>query len=222
MGYCYNAVGSRCLGNQTGTNQLMTWLLDRYDRTFNFGTYVCRQNTGGSGLSLHAEGRAGDVGLPYRHANGYRIRDFLVRNAEILGVQEVIWDRQIWHANRPYLRAYSGPNPHTDHVHYGLCWWSARSLTYNKLSYLFPIDAPAPTPSEVSEVPCAPITSGSGDGKPMFIVMPNGKLKGLGSLDELTHYVNTGLAKAGPHYPMPESYFNALFRNQDGTLRMWP
>jgi hypothetical protein len=52
--------------------------------------------------------------------------------------------------------------------------------------------------------------------------MPNGKLKGLGSLDELTHYVNTGLAKAGPHYPMPESYFNALFRNQDGTLRMWP
>jgi hypothetical protein len=200
----------------------MTWLLDRYERSFNYGTYVCRQNTGGGGLSLHAEGRAGDVGLPYRHANGYRIRDFLIENAEVLGVQEVIWDRQIWTSGRPYLRAYSGPNPHTDHVHYGLCWWSARSLTYNQLSYLFPFNAPAPTPPEVSEVPCSPVTRGAtpeGVVKPMYIVMPNGKLKSMGSLDEVAKMVNVGLCKAGPHYQLPENYFDAWFGNPP---RMWP
>lgn len=193
----------------------MTWLCNRYDRTFNFGTYVCRQSTAGSSLSLHGEGRAGDVGLPYRHANGYRIRDFLIANAERMGVQEVIWDRQIWTGNRPYLRAYSGPNPHTDHVHYGLCWWAARSLTINTLNFWFSGtgSAPAPTPTptpEDDDMPASPLQRGTAG--PLYVVI-GGKAKPVGSLDELVQYVNAGLVKSGSHFSMNPAYFDACFGN---------
>lgn len=218
MAFCYDPVGSRCLGHQAGVNQLQTWLIARYPKTFNLGTYVCRGNTGGAGLSLHAEGRAGDTGVPFRHPSGFAIRDFLITNAADLGVQEVIWDRRIWHANRPYLRDYGGPNPHTDHVHWALCWRTARTLTVNWLNLRYPaggaVPVPAP-PTEDPDMPASPIQRGTSG--PLFAVI-GGRAKPLGSLDELTQYVNAGLVKSGPHYSMNPSYFDALF----GNPPRWP
>lgn len=209
MSYCYDPVGQRCLGHQAGTDQLMTWLVGRYKKATNYGTYVCRGNTGGSGLSLHAEGRAGDVGFPgYHNPEGYRLRDWLISVAEPLGLQEVIWARRIWSARKPYLHDYTGQNPHDDHVHYGLCWWSARAWTLAKLDYLFG-GAAAPTPED-DDMPASPIQRGTAG--PLYAVV-GGHAKALGSLDELVQYVNAGLVRSGSHYSMNPAYFDALFGN---------
>lgn len=36
-----------------------------------------------------------------------------------MGLQEVIWNRQIWSTGVPHVHHYTGKNPHTDHVHVG-------------------------------------------------------------------------------------------------------
>lgn len=69
--------------------------------------------------NLHAIGRALDVMTP-SHATGDAIANWLVTNAAQLGVQLVIWNRIVWQGSMPRdrrLDAYTGTNPHTDHVH---------------------------------------------------------------------------------------------------------
>lgn len=53
-----------------------------------------------------------------------------VENADGIGVQEVIWDSQIWtHKLRQFGIRYYGANPHRDHVHLGQCWAGANRET---------------------------------------------------------------------------------------------
>jgi hypothetical protein len=64
--------------------------------------------------SDHPKGRAGD--FMASGALGQSIANDFVANAGSRGVSYVIWNRQIWTPGRGW-HSYSGPNPHTDHVH---------------------------------------------------------------------------------------------------------
>lgn len=103
------------------------------------------------GRSEHKEGRAYDwstrAHLPHERDAAKTFLDWLTApgtdgvaggNARRLGVRYVIWDRHIWTVTDPQWRAYSGPNPHVDHVHITLSWagaagktsfWSGRALS---------------------------------------------------------------------------------------------
>lgn len=68
---------------------------------------------------VHEDGRAGDAML--RGAAAVLVADWLTEHAAPLGVQLVIWDRTYYGADaRTPIAAYTGRNPHTDHVHFEL------------------------------------------------------------------------------------------------------
>ena len=50
---------------------------------------------------------------------GNEIRNFMINNAERLGVQRVIWDRHIWSSDQNGWRDFgdADSSPHTDHLH---------------------------------------------------------------------------------------------------------
>lgn len=135
-GYQYNDAGSTASGRtQPGTAVVMAHLLAKFPGTANWGTYVDRNVSGTGKKSVHAEGRAGDVGVPPRGELGDRVADYLVRNAPLLGIQMVIWNRRDWRADTRTWTAYTHPGGssptlnHEDHVHFELCWEAARGLT---------------------------------------------------------------------------------------------
>ncbi len=65
--------------------------------------------------SLHPKGLALDM----MTTKGQALADYARANAAAFGITEVIWNRKIWTARRSKegWRSYSGPSPHTDHVH---------------------------------------------------------------------------------------------------------
>lgn len=65
--------------------------------------------------SGHPRGLATDFMIKSK-AQGQSIADYMKANAERLNVEYLIWNRQIWKPGGSW-RAYSGPSPHTDHVH---------------------------------------------------------------------------------------------------------
>ena len=94
------------------------------------------------GRSEHKEGRAFDWGVNVARPAEKAAADDLLRwllatdrfgnryaNARRLGVQYVIWNRRIWSSYAPTWRAYSGPSPHTDHVHVSFNWPGAEKRT---------------------------------------------------------------------------------------------
>ncbi len=102
--------------------------------------YNCRSVRGGSGLSVHATGRALDIFVPRSrgaadNTKGDAIANWLVQNARDLGVQAVIWDRAAWSVKTKRIAGYRGQHPHDDHVHVELvsdaaskrlAWYRAR------------------------------------------------------------------------------------------------
>lgn len=128
----YDSPGSRCSGGPTrGAETLGRYLRSAFPDQVDTDVpgdgiqiYACRNVRGGSGLSVHATGRALDVFIPTRggaadNAKGDRVANWLVENAEHIGVQMIIWDRTIWKASGgvPRDRCYQGQHPHNDHVH---------------------------------------------------------------------------------------------------------
>ena len=109
--------GEGCSGGlKPGTRMLGEQIKQQFGVTY--GGYSCRANTANtSQLSIHAVGRALDIMTS--GASGDEIANHLVENAETLGIQLIIWNRTLWKIgpNGPSSRAYTGPNPHTDHVH---------------------------------------------------------------------------------------------------------
>ncbi len=69
--------------------------------------------------SDHPKGRALDY-MINNIKNGKRVgtdlANYMVKNARTYNVKYVIWNRRIWSPGRGWRR-YSGPSPHTDHVH---------------------------------------------------------------------------------------------------------
>lgn len=119
--------GADCAGGLSpGAAILRRYLLEHFPQTRVIGGYNCRPNTANTAqMSIHAVGRALDVMLPRSRGSadndlGDPIGAWLIENAELLGIQYVIWDEWTWSASRApgtKGRAYTGPNPHHDHLH---------------------------------------------------------------------------------------------------------
>jgi hypothetical protein len=123
------AGADECSGGATqGARQLGNDLRERFTDSINLDVegdgvqiYACRNINGGSGLSVHATGRAIDLFIPTDggaadNALGDVVAHWLVRNAELVGVQLLIWDRTIWKPGEGD-RCYGGAHPHNDHIH---------------------------------------------------------------------------------------------------------
>jgi hypothetical protein len=87
------------------------------------GIYNVRNIAGSTKPSLHAEGRAVDIYLSAFVAREKALADQLfaafIDCAASMGLEEVIWNRQIWSRTRRVVHPYTGVKPHIDHVHVG-------------------------------------------------------------------------------------------------------
>lgn len=120
-----------CSGKaQPGTLNVQRAILQRFDVSENLGVYSCRPIVGGSAPSIHSDGRAGDVGFPRLHWQGYQLVETLRLHAWDLGVMGIIWDRRRWDWRTPWGRSYAGADPHTTHVHWEQEPTLARTLTW--------------------------------------------------------------------------------------------
>lgn len=142
-------------GPTPGAQALMSWYLGRYEdrdspRPANLGIYNPKRL--GSGWSIHAEGRACDLGTaPYSSPPwGWELADELRLNSAELGIQAIIFDRKIWSGSFPRngWRNYSGSNPHTGHLHVELSKASAQSLTAARIESILGRDKGQQPPSE--------------------------------------------------------------------------
>lgn len=122
-----------------GTRSLLALLERRYPGTGSDG--ISRACSIG-GRSEHKEGRALDWAVNYNNAtqraqaasaiNWLLKKDKMGRpyaNARRLGVMYIIWNRQIWSADKRAWRPYNGASAHRDHVHISLSWAGALAKT---------------------------------------------------------------------------------------------
>lgn len=118
--------GRNCTGTFTaGARELKAHLVATYPQITSIGGYSCRQNTAdASKTSVHGTGRALDIMIrtdrsKADNGKGDPIARWLINNATELGVQYIIWDRTSYNSSRSgrKYRAYTGPNPHVDHLH---------------------------------------------------------------------------------------------------------
>jgi len=119
--------GAHCSGQLlAGTKQLGDFLKSRFaGRVSSYGGYACRQNTANHAeTSVHGTGRALDVFIPMTsgqadNTKGDEVASWLIVNAQAIGVQYIIWDRSDWSGDHggDKMGRYTGPVPHTDHIH---------------------------------------------------------------------------------------------------------
>ncbi|WP_394825675.1 FG-GAP repeat domain-containing protein [Pendulispora albinea] len=96
------------------------------------------------GTSEHKEGRALDypfnVTNSGQRAEAEALLNWLLQTDQYgnphaysrrLGIMYIIWNHKIWNSNNPQAgwTSYSGPNPHTDHIHFSFGWPGARGET---------------------------------------------------------------------------------------------
>ncbi len=172
------AGGANCGGGLlAGTRELGDYLQATFSGINGYGGYACRPNTANtSELSVHGTGRAIDIMISgtANSAVGDPIANYLVQNAEKIGVQYIIWNRNSWNASRSApnkLRAYGGPNPHTDHVHVELTPAGAQRMTE-----WFGDNAPPPPESDTATVTASALNLRTGPSTSYTILgqMPNG------------------------------------------------
>lgn len=110
-------------GLKAGGQKLGTYLRDKFTVITSVGGFACRKNTAdASRMSVHGTGRALDIFVPKTggaadNGQGDKVANWLIANAQRIGVQLIIWDRSIWRANGTNDAAYGGPHPHDDHLH---------------------------------------------------------------------------------------------------------
>ena len=126
-------------------------LMDTYRDTGSLGIV---RDCGIGGQSEHKEGRAFDWAVSVNNANQVAevnaVIDWLLAaqgnepavNARRLGIMYMIWNHRIWKAYQPSLgwQAYTGPVPHTDHVHFSFGWNAAKLSTSWWSKRVAPID----------------------------------------------------------------------------------
>jgi hypothetical protein len=145
---------TRCSGSApAGSRALMKYLLDTEPGSRNLGIYNCRAVRGGGARSLHSEGRALDLGMPMTNGKGSAAGMALVEAlrlvADDLGIQCIIYNRRIWSAKSPGKtgRAYTGVNPHYDHLHIELTRSAGSGLALAKIRAVLGGQS-APKPAE--------------------------------------------------------------------------
>lgn len=98
---------------------------------------------------------------------GRSLFDWCVHEAERLGIQSVIFNRRVWGFGTWSERAYTGPSPHTDHVHVGLNRRARQHLTEQQVRDRLPV-GPAPNPPagpQEDEMKVVLVRKDGGDGK---------------------------------------------------------
>ncbi len=128
---------SGCSGTFTaGAQRLKDYIQANFPQVTSIGGYSCRPIVGNSSsMSVHATGRAIDIHIPLDggaadNGLGDPLANWLVENAEHIGIQMVIWDRWLWSPSRtPYSRYYSGQHAHHDHLHVELTVEASRMET---------------------------------------------------------------------------------------------
>lgn len=136
-----------------GSKNVQMALLERFDRSFDFGILNCRASTSNAAvMSIHSDGRAGDLGFPVvngqPHAQGFEAVEILRTHGLALGVMGLIWYGQRYDWRTPWGRKYTGPNPHVDHVHWEQHPDLARTLTADTAYRLIGDPPMAFTPQE--------------------------------------------------------------------------
>ena len=126
-------------GAQPGATALAEYLDAAFPDNGGYGIYNCRTIDGTSSLSLHAEGRAIDFMIPTDSSQAYGadngvgdpVADFLMENAEAIGIQSFIWDRTIYYGDEdaPKHHCVSIEDGHWNHLHIELSWAAARMET---------------------------------------------------------------------------------------------
>lgn len=130
---------SSCQGGMTdGALQLKQFLQSSFPQVSQIGGYACRAIVGNpSRMSVHSTGRALDIHIPLSGGSadneaGDPIGNWLIANAESIGIQYVIWDRTQWTAERSpgtKGRKYNGQHPHHDHLHIELSVQGGQAMT---------------------------------------------------------------------------------------------
>jgi hypothetical protein len=120
-------------GCQTGTRALglaikNTWS-DLQSLTNVYGCFNHRRIAGSTAYSLHAEGRALDVGVPSQAKRmGWALSCELSAHRQAYGVQRIIWDGHIWsieHADAWRELQPQTKDRHYDHIHIEQYWSAA-------------------------------------------------------------------------------------------------
>ena len=143
-----------------GAVSIRDFITETYPSTGDYGiTRAC--NIGGT--SEHKEGRAWDWKVSYANATQKDIANTVIgwlldtdehgnacAIARRMGMMYFIWNSNIWGAYRSPnsscatagWKAYTGSNPHTDHVHFSWSWAGAKKQTS-----WWSVPAPPPTPT---------------------------------------------------------------------------
>lgn len=102
------------------------------------GIYEDRFIAGTAIKSHHAEGRALDIYLSVsvdeQKDLGDQLTSAFMDCARAVGIDEVIWNRQVWTAKHPSLQPYHGKKPHTDHVHVGFTRQGSQRTSFGPLA----------------------------------------------------------------------------------------
>lgn len=160
-----------CTGGPTkGAKALLAYCLDEWDEdeAHSDGIYNCRpvRGAGADLYSIHAEGRAVDLGFPLVKVKGiWRanpaglevVQRFRPIAADV-GIQCMIYNRRIWSAKSPGVdgRDYEGVDPHVGHVHLELTRTAGAKLTVATIRAFAGHKAPVTTTSEGSIVVTKP------------------------------------------------------------------
>lgn len=99
------------------------------------GIYNRRQVRGGGAWSLHAVGRAVDIGVPSTGV-GTLIAAAIQSHAAALGLCEIISNRRRWTAETGW-QPYGGVDPHTGHIHIGMTRAMADNGPHDALVAIF-------------------------------------------------------------------------------------
>jgi len=150
-----------------GVLAFQAMLMNTYRDTGSLGIV---RDCGIGGQSEHKEGRAFDWAVsasnPTHVAEVATVTDWLTAfsgpdfasNARRLGIMYMIWNQRIWKAYQPELgwQGYTGPDPHTGHVHFSFGWNAAKKATSWWTGAVAPLDygpyttsrPPAPVPPQ--------------------------------------------------------------------------
>ena len=119
--------GANCSGGmRSGSHVVSAYVQQHFPGVDHVGGYNCRQIRNGTSMSIHGTGRALDIMIPVlpdggaNNAVGDPIANWLVVNAERLGIHLIIWDQASWGPHRDHYNTalYSNPGyPHKDHLH---------------------------------------------------------------------------------------------------------
>ena len=110
-----------CTRAHPGTTELDEYIRMRWPGVRPYGTYYCRRNSNNlDELSVHAIGRAIDAGIPLigteaDNTLGDAVGNWLIANAEYIGIQRVGWDGMWWNGERGFLPMRG--DPHKNHLH---------------------------------------------------------------------------------------------------------